>query len=85
MPRLPKPGDKVRIRLEAVRFRLLVGTMLQRTLSLALLLAGSFLTVAAQPRLTVEDLFRNPDLTEFSISPDGQTLACLAPVDGVMN
>jgi dipeptidyl aminopeptidase/acylaminoacyl peptidase len=40
-------------------------------------------TSAAKP--TVEDLFRNPEFDNFKISPDGKTLAMLAPFEGYMN
>ncbi|MCP4805986.1 MAG: S9 family peptidase [Proteobacteria bacterium] len=42
-------------------------------------------TAFATDLIPREDLFGNPDRAAARVSPDGQTLAFLAPVDGVLN
>ena len=37
------------------------------------------------PLIPREVLFGNPDRTSIQLSPDGATIAYLAPVDGVLN
>jgi dipeptidyl aminopeptidase/acylaminoacyl peptidase len=57
---------------------------------LACLLLGTLLLAGCAPRITVpliarETIFGNPQRAAVALSPDGQRLAYLAPLDGVMN
>lgn len=51
----------------------------------ALLLAPASAPAGPAPLLPLEDFFRNPEKTAFSISPDGRRLAWLAPWNGRLN
>lgn len=52
-------------------------------LLLSALASGSFLQAAEPP--AVEAFFRNPEFRMFELSPDGTSLAMLAPFEGYMN
>lgn len=54
-----------------------------RTLAAALLLALSATAYAAPA--TVEELFKPPQFQSMTLSPDGKTIAALAPVNGHQN